>query len=74
MKGSGKNTMASRSPLLLLAASALLNCSALMAQGFAPSAQIVDRINEDQLVTLTGNTHPAAKAKNDRGRVSADCR
>jgi len=65
--------MASRRPiLLLLAASALISCSTVMAQEFAPSAQIVNRINEDQLVTLGGNTHPAATAKNDRGRVSAD--
>ena len=72
MKGSKKLTMVSQRPLLLLAATALIGCSALMAQEFAPSAQIVDRINEAQLVTLVGNTHPAATAKNDRGRVSAD--
>jgi subtilase family serine protease len=43
-----------------------------MAQGSAPTARIVDRIDENHLVTLRGNTHPAANAKNDRGRVSPD--
>jgi hypothetical protein len=43
-----------------------------MAQRFTPAARIVDRIDETQLVTLKGNTHPAATAKNDLGRVSPD--
>ena len=43
-----------------------------MAQQFAPAARIVDRIDESQLVALKGNTHPAANAKNDVGRVSPD--
>ncbi len=56
---------------LLLASGAILSATALMAQGVAPTARIVDRINESQLLTLRGNTHPAAKAQNDRGRVNA---
>jgi subtilase family serine protease len=44
----------------------------LQAQEVAPSVRIVNRIDEHSLVTLKGNTHPAAKAKNDRGRVSTD--
>jgi hypothetical protein len=44
----------------------------LPAQEVAPSVRIVNRIDEHSLVTLKGNTHPAAKAKNDRGRVSTD--
>jgi hypothetical protein len=32
----------------------------------------VDQVDESQLVTLKGNTHPSANAKNDRGRVSSD--
>jgi subtilase family serine protease len=42
-----------------------------MAQHFAaPTVRIVDRIDEGNLVTLRGNTHPAANARNDLGRVS----
>jgi len=40
------------------------------AQQAAPNVRIIDRIDETNLVTLHGNTHPAANAKNDRGRVS----
>jgi hypothetical protein len=43
-----------------------------MAQAPAPAARIVDRIDDNHLVTLKGNTHPAARAQNDRGRVSPD--
>jgi subtilase family serine protease len=43
-----------------------------MAQAVAPSVQVVNRIDESSLVTLKGNTHPFANAKNDRGRVSPD--
>ena len=52
--------------------SALLCGTAAMAQQFAPATRIVDRIDENHLVTLKGNTHPAATAANDRGRVSPD--
>jgi len=34
--------------------------------------RIVENIDESSLVTLRGNTHPFANAKNDRGAVSAD--
>jgi subtilase family serine protease len=44
----------------------------LPAQEVAPAIRIVDRIDESQLVTLRGNTHPLANAQNDRGRVSPD--
>jgi hypothetical protein len=36
----------------------------------APRVRIVNRIDEGDLVTLRGNTHPAANARNDRGPVS----
>jgi subtilase family serine protease len=36
------------------------------------AARITSRIDEAQLVTLSGNTHPAATAANDRGAVSPD--
>lgn len=42
----------------------------LSAQNTAPKPLIVERVNENQLVTLRGNTPPAATAKNDRGQVS----
>jgi subtilase family serine protease len=42
-----------------------------MAQHYAaPTVRIVDRIDEANLVTLKGNTHPAANARNEQGRVS----
>ncbi|MGD0548657.1 MAG: Ig-like domain repeat protein, partial [Terracidiphilus sp.] len=58
----------------LLCGTALFCSSALPAQSFTPATRIVDRIDESQLATLKGNTHPAANAKNDRGRVSPDLR
>ena len=61
-----------RSLPLCALASALLCGTVAMSQQFAPSVRIVDRIDESRLVTLKGNTHPAANAKNDLGRVSAD--
>jgi len=36
------------------------------------SPRIVNAIDESNLVTLKGNTHPAASARNDRGPVSAE--
>jgi subtilase family serine protease len=56
----------------LLGSTALLCSSGLMAQSFTPVRRIVNKIDESQLVTLKGNTHPSANAKNDRGRVSPD--
>ena len=38
----------------------------------APSVRIVNPIDENDLVTLRGNTHPLANAKTDRGRVRPD--
>jgi hypothetical protein len=58
-------------PLLVLV-SALLCSTALTAQRFAPTLRLVDRIDERSLVTLKGNVHPFANAKNDRGQVSPD--
>ena len=58
----------------VLASAALLCGAALPAQSFTPQRRIVDRIDESRLVALKGNTHPAANAQNDRGRVSPDLR
>jgi hypothetical protein len=52
-------------------AGALLCATAATAQEVSPSVRIVDRINENLRVTLRGNTHPSANAKNDRGRVAS---
>lgn len=60
-------------PLLALASASLCGISTAVAtaQEFAaPTVRIVDRIDERNLITLRGNTHPAANAKNDRGLVS----
>jgi subtilase family serine protease len=54
---------------LSVLASALLIATS-MAQQFAATVRIVNPIDESQLVTLKGNTHPAATAVNDRGPVS----
>jgi hypothetical protein len=40
------------------------------AESAAPKVRIVDAIDETHLVALKGNTHPAATAKNDVGKVS----
>ena len=61
-----------RSLPLSLLGSTLLCASAALAQQFAPAVRIVNPINESQLTTLKGNTHPAANARNDRGPVSPD--
>ena len=51
---------------------ALLCRTAAVAQSAAPAVQIAAQIDESNLVTLKGNTHPAANARNDRGRGSPD--
>jgi subtilase family serine protease len=56
----------------LVVACALFSVPALRAQAPAPTVRIVDRIDENQLTKLVGNTHPLANARNDRGPVSPD--
>ncbi len=58
-----------RLDLCLLALSVLCGTTAF-AQSTSTKPLIVDKVDESQLVTLKGNTHPAANAQNDRGRVS----
>jgi subtilase family serine protease len=60
------------SPCLL--ALALFSGTSATAQRIASPARIVEKINDNQLVTLRGNTHPAASAQNDLGRVSPGLR
>ncbi len=64
--------MTMRSLPLCVLASALLVPAFANAQGVAAAARIVNRIDESQLHTLTGNTHPFATARNDRGKVAGD--
>ncbi len=44
--------------------------TASQGQGVAPRVRITSRIDETDRVTLGGNTHPAANAKNDQGKVA----
>ena len=55
---------------LCVLASAILFPSLSQGQGVAPAVRILNRIDESQLVTLSGNTNPHANARNDRGLVS----
>jgi subtilase family serine protease len=48
----------------------LLSATAAKPQAVAPTVQIVNTIDESNLTTLKGNTHPLANAMNDRGPVS----
>ena len=58
--------LAFRIPAMTLFAGALA-----LAQTPASKPLIVEKVDENQLVTLKGNTPPAATAKNDLGRVNA---
>jgi subtilase family serine protease len=49
---------------------ALLVGTPAIAQKSASTARIIEQVNDNQLVTLRGNTAPAANAQNDKGRVS----
>ncbi|MGD0479008.1 MAG: protease pro-enzyme activation domain-containing protein [Terracidiphilus sp.] len=59
-----------RSLPLYMLASVLLFPAFSQGQGVAPAVRIVSRIDESQLVTLRGNTHPFANAKHDQGKVA----
>jgi subtilase family serine protease len=56
----------------LIGLTALYCAVTVQAQSFTPLRRIVNRIDENRLVTLKGNTPPAVNATNDRGRVSPD--
>jgi hypothetical protein len=56
-------------PLCILA-STFVFPAVSQAQGVAPAVRIVSRIDESQLVTLRGNTHPFANAAHDQGKVA----
>ncbi|MGA8670432.1 MAG: protease pro-enzyme activation domain-containing protein, partial [Terracidiphilus sp.] len=65
-----------RSFFLGLSAVTLILGTQAFTQGAAPRAastsRILERVDENQLVTLTGNTQPAANARNDLGPVRPD--
>lgn len=50
----------------------LLAGTSVLAQSPRSKALIVEKVDDNQLVTLKGNTPPAANAKNDLGRVSGN--
>jgi len=56
--------------LCILAAQLMYATQSPAEQFVAPRVRIVNRIDESDRITLKGNTHPAARAANDRGRVS----
>jgi len=57
-------------PLCALASTVFCGTAAMAEQFAAAKVRIVERIDESSLVVLKGNTHPAANAKNDLGRVA----
>ena len=59
-----------RSIPLCVLASAFLCTAAALAQRAAPAVRIFSPIDENNLVTLKGNTLPVVNAKDDQGRVS----
>jgi hypothetical protein len=69
-KGFRSTTMCKLRTLFFPLAATVMLCSVAIAQSHAPTVRIVDRIDENNLVTLKGNTLPVANARNDRGRVS----
>jgi hypothetical protein len=60
-----------RSLPLYIVASALLFCSALMAQSVAPAVRIVASVDEASLTTLKGNVPARARAEYDQGEASS---
>lgn len=62
----------SRSLPLCVFASVFFCSAAAVAQQAAPAVRIVSPVDENQLVTLKGNTNPHANAKNDGGLVRPD--
>jgi hypothetical protein len=56
--------------LFCLVVGVAIDGSSLLSQTPAAAPRIVGRIDESQLITLKGNTHPAAVNQNDRGLAS----
>ena len=53
---------------------ALLIGSQAFAQKSASNVRIIEQVNDNELVTLRGNTYPLANAQHDQGRVSPQLR
>jgi hypothetical protein len=56
--------------LLCLLAGPFVHGTSAFPQTPATAARIADRIDESQLITLKGNTHPLAIGRNDRGAAN----
>jgi len=68
-----KLSCVSRVRLALGLAGAFVSCSgAAMAQATSPPARITQAVDEANLVTLYGNTHPLARAEYDQGAAPDD--
>jgi hypothetical protein len=50
----------------------LIHSTAALAQTPAAQSRIVERVNENALITLRGNTHPLAQTQFDRGAAPRD--
>jgi hypothetical protein len=57
---------------IVFVACALLAPLRALAQAAPPQSRIVDRVDENVLVALRGNTHPLAQRQFDRGAAPAD--
>lgn len=73
-EGSRNTTMHKLRTFPLFVLVGMLFCGMVSLAQSNPAAvrRIVNKVDENQLTTLHGNTHPAAIARNDQGRVSAD--
>jgi len=56
--------------LLGLLVGLFIHGASVFSQSPAPAARIADKIDESQLITLKGNTHPLAIGGNDRGAAN----
>jgi len=68
-----KPSWTSRVRLALALAGAFVSCTAVgMAQATSPPARLTQAVDEANLVTLYGNTHPLARAEYDQGAAPDD--
>jgi hypothetical protein len=61
-----------RNLLFGLSIVALINATKAFTQSASPGPRILERVDENQLVTLKGNVHPSANSRNDMGPVRPD--
>lgn len=70
--GRRSRTRLPRVVLLGLLVGLFIHGTSVFSQPPAHAARIADKIDESQLITLEGNTHPAAVNQNDRGAASSN--